>query len=763
MMQLREEFKPQENGLGTLATALIEFSPLGIYIIQDRKFKVISPEFVRIVGYTERELRARHPLSIVYPDDRDQVRQAAIMMLKGKRQSPYQFRIVTNNGSERWILEKVASIEYKGQRATLGNFMDITEQVRMHGALAESEALLNGILASSPIGIGLVEDMAIKWTNRSMAEILGYSSEEDLVGKEVKSLCASQNEYQRIEKAIGDKLTTNDNTDVDIRFIRKDGKVIDGELRVAWLDGQGEQERYVAILSDISHRKQTQAALESEKQRLAVTLRSIGDGVICTDPDGNIVLMNKVAEELTGYSEDEAVSRPLHEVFKIVDELSRDPYEDLVKKVMEAGKAIELLEGIVLIAKDGTERLIADSVALVRDSEGKAHGVIVVFRDITTKRALEAELARTQKLEAIGTLAGGIAHDFNNMLMGILGYITLARMSLEGPQEVLDSLRKAEQACMRAKALSQKLITFSSGGEPVKEVGELSSVICDSVDFALSGSNVKAECQIDEDLCKTAFDRGQMEQVIHNIVANAVEAMPRGGKIVVKAENVGIERGNRFALPEGNYVRISVKDQGLGMRKEDQERAFDPFFTTKEAGRGLGLSITHSIVERHGGKTVIDSHPGLGTEVQIYLPAAEDRTCLNHKLMSSETPTRVLLMDDEPAVREVTSKMLAHLGFDVEFAEDGQQAIDLYGKAMELGQPFGAVILDLTVPGGMGGKETMERLKEIDPTVKAIVASGYCDDPVMNDYAAYGFKGRLFKPYKMDDLASAVRKIASNG
>jgi len=744
----------------SLARAIIANSPLGIYVIQDGRFKLVSPRFMEITGYSEGELEKIDPLSLVYQEDRDYVRTAAVQMLKMERSSPYQFRIVTKQGDIRWIMETVASITYKGLRATLGNFMDITDQIFLNQALKEQDALLKAILASSPLGIVLVESMTIKWANHAMAVILGYDSENQLVGKEVKEFCASSKEYETIERMVSAHPPHRAEVVLDGKFKQKDGTIFYGEVRISPLKGYGNNEKFVATLSDISWRKEAEASLAAEREWLAVTLRSIGDGVICTDRKGKVVLMNKVAEELTGWSEQEAIGRDFSDVFKIEDELTGVPLDDPVKKVLANNTSVDLAEGTLMIARDGSERLIGDSAAPVRDAQGNALGVVVVFRDITARRALEREVAKVQKLEAIGCLAGGIAHDFNNLLMGILGNVTLAKMNLEGPPDVLESLEKAEQVCLRAKDLSLKLITFSSGGEPKRQVTKMDQFLRESAGFALSGSPIKPLYDLPNDLWEVKIDISQIGQVIHNIVMNAVEAKPRSGSVKISAENIEISSDDISPLEPSCYVKVSIEDDGEGIEQENLQKVFDPFFSTREMGRGLGLSIAHSVIKKHGGHIKINSKAGIGTNVEIYLPAlglSADKSVEPRATQSSIQP-KVLLMDDEDIVRDVAGKMLKKLGYEVELARDGAEVITLYKKAMETGDTFDAVILDLTVPGGMGGEETAQKLKEMDSSVNAIASSGYSDSPIMSDFKDHCFSAAIAKPYRIEDLKTVLNQ-----
>jgi len=432
-----------------------------------------------------------------------------------------------------------------------------------------------------------------------------------------------------------------------------------------------------------------------------------------------------------------------------------------VEKVLETGGVVGLANHTVLVSRDGTERVLADSGAPIRSKDGEIIGVVLVFRDITEKRKMEEELQKMEKLESIGVLAGGIAHDFNNILMGILGNITLAKMDVKPEDEVFEKLTEAEKASVRAKDLTQQLLTFSRGGAPIKKTASIKELLKDSVSFALRGTNVKCEFSLPQDLWSVELDEGQISQVISNLVINAQQAMPEGGVINVRAENMVVGKGGGIPLKEGKYLKIAIEDQGTGIPKEHLPRIFDPYFTTKQKGSGLGLTTAHSIIKNHGGHISVESRLGKGTCFNIYLPASEKE--IVEKKAVKERPLggkgRILVMDDEKIVRNVTGKMLKSSGYDVEYSRDGTEAIELYKKAKDSGDDFDVVIMDLTIPGGMGGKEAIEKLLEIDPGVRAIASSGYSNDPIMSDFRRYGFAGVVPKPYKIKDLAKVVHRV----
>jgi nitrogen-specific signal transduction histidine kinase/ActR/RegA family two-component response regulator len=392
-------------------------------------------------------------------------------------------------------------------------------------------------------------------------------------------------------------------------------------------------------------------------------------------------------------------------------------------------------------------------------------GVVLVFRDVTERERAEEELRasemKAQRLESIGLLAGGIAHDFNNILTAILGNIELARMFLPPEEKAHDRLAVAVEAAVRARGIAQHLLTFAKGGEPIKEVVSVAALVREAVDFALRGTNVRSDYALASDLRCTEADAGQLHQVINNLVINACQAMPDGGIVKVAARNETIGRSNPSKLGEGEYVRVDISDQGPGIIKEYQNKIFDPYFTTKETGSGLGLAIAYSIIRRHGGTIAVESVPGEGSTFSFFLPASKKKgDCAAGGEEEDILPGagRILVMDDDEAVNEATVDMLRYLGYRVATARDGAEAVAAYGQALARGEPFAAVITDLTVPGGMGGQETVRRLLAIDPQARVIVSSGYADDPVMADYPAHGFKGVLAKPYRLLELGRALRE-----
>jgi two-component system cell cycle sensor histidine kinase/response regulator CckA len=368
-----------------------------------------------------------------------------------------------------------------------------------------------------------------------------------------------------------------------------------------------------------------------------------------------------------------------------------------------------------------------------------------------------------EKLESIGTLAGGIAQNFNNILTMILGNISLAGLEAQDGSELQKSLEQAEKASLRAKDLTLQLLTFSKGGAPVKEIASLTELLRDTANSALTGSNVKCQFSIPDDLWQAEIDARQVSQVIYNLVINAQQAMPAGGTIELLAENTTLNKtqspGKGMPIKAGDYIRVAITDHGNGIPKEHLEKIFDPFFTTKINAHGLGVPTSFSIARRHGGHLSVESEVGSGSTFCLYLPASAPKPA-KKKAIKAAGRARILVMDDEKGVREIAGRMLKHIGYeDVEFAGHGAEAIKLYKASMKSGNPFGMAILDLTIPGGHGGEWTISELLKLDPTVKAIISSGYIDDPVMAEHREYGFNEKLVKPYTIEELRKAVQDV----
>ena len=652
-------------------------------------------------------------------------------------------------------------IEVDGMTLYQDIIRDITERRRAENALRASEERFRSFVAEAPVGIFQMDASAnYLFVNPRWCQLTGFSSEET-IGKSW-DLVVHPDDRARIIREWIDAVTTGHKFGLEWRHVTPQGEIkwVFGSAAVL-RDEDNNATGFLGTVSDITARKQIEDELAEEKEHLRVTLRSIGDGVITTDTEGRIALLNRVAEEMTGWTHEEAIGRPLVEVFRIINQKTREAIENVVDEVLKTGEVVGLANHTVLLSRDGREIVIADSGAPIRDRNSRIVGVVLVFRDVTMKEKLEQEIQKMQRLESVGTLAGGIAHDFNNILTAIMGNISLARLSAGPHDEVFEPLANAEKASLRAKDLTQQLLTVAKGGAPVKKPTSIAELIEETASFTIHGSNVRCDFSVTADLWTAEVDEGQISQVVNNLVINAVEATPGGGTIWVSAENVSLGPQAALPLAPGPYVKITVADRGIGIPEEHLTRVFDPYFTTKQKGSGLGLATTYSIVKKHDGHIAVESRLGFGSTFTVYLPASGKQVAKEPEL-HVEIPVgrgKVLVMDDEQIVRDVAGRILTGMGYAVDSVTDGDEALDQYRKRKEEGDPYDIVVMDLTISGGMGGKETILKLLEIDPDARVIVSSGYSNDPVLSNYSDYGFGAALVKPYKVDEMRRAVQKV----
>ncbi len=455
------------------------------------------------------------------------------------------------------------------------------------------------------------------------------------------------------------------------------------------------------------------------------------------------------------------------DVFNIVHEQTGKSCENPVTKVLATQSNVALENHTSLIAKDGTRYIIEDSGAPILDKNSNIIGVVLVFRDVTRERRTTEELLKAKKLESVGVLAGGIAHDFNNILAAILGNIELAEDYVAPASEIYALLREARKASIRAKDLTQQLLTFAKGGDPVKKTSAIESVITDSANFVLHGSSVGCTYNMVDGLWPVDVDSGQISQVVQNIIINARHAMPDGGNIVVSSENCDM-RSEQVVLPEKRYIKITIADEGTGIPSKFINKIFDPYFTTKGRGdvkgSGLGLAICYSIIQKHNGTITVQSEAGVGTSFAIYLPASNHKVSQQDDsaksvLTQSKQQATILVMDDEDMIRDMVKRMLENVGYDIVLAAHGEEAIEQYNTCHAQGKDVDLVIMDLTIPGGMGGKEAIREILAINPDAKGIVASGYSNDPIMANCEKYGFVAAISKPYQKKELYTLVHSV----
>ncbi|HET9960356.1 MAG TPA: two-component regulator propeller domain-containing protein [Polyangiaceae bacterium] len=536
-----------------------------------------------------------------------------------------------------------------------------------------------------------------------------------------------------------------------------EARVLDRTLRL--------ENANTALEKDIQERKRAEAALFEEKERLAVTLRHIAEGVLTSDAEGRVVLMNPVAERLTGFNLQEAALKPVSEVLRLADRFTLQPAPPTTSWPPEASDS-RLLTRVALIPRQGSPVLLDVAIAKIRDQSGTPVGSVIAFRDVTEKTRAEEQLQKAQKLEAIGVLAGGIAHDFNNLLTGLFGHLDLARAALPPGSNASVWLEDAVDVLSNARGLARQLLTFSSGGRPSTESHSLAELLRKSTRFVLSGSSVSAELELPEDLSPCDIDPLQIRQAIDNLLLNARQAMPFGGHIRLSARNLEVEELEHDQPVKRRYVELAISDDGPGIPPEIRSRIFEPFFTTKSTGTGLGLATVQSIIAQHGGSITFDSELRAGTTFRIRLRAADRAPVGEHRTPPlrevRQGHARILVMDDEPLIRKLARVALGQAGYDVVLASEGGEAVKLFMQAHGEGRPFDLVVLDLTVAGGKGGLETLLELRGFSPNVRAMASSGYSSGRVFSDPKAFGFIGVLPKPYSLVDLTTAVESALSS-
>ena len=580
------------------------------------------------------------------------------------------------------------------------------------------------------------------------------------IGKTHKELGFPEDICQLCEDAINRVFKSGKMYETEFSVDGKEGEVTYNWRVIPEFDDDGNVKTAMSTARNVTRRKQVELTLKESEKRFHSLFYAMEEGValhqMIYDKRGKavdyIVLdVNLSYESITGLKKKQVVGKKASNIY----DTSEPPYMDIYGNVAATGKATSFETYFQPMEKHF-------NISVFSPAKGQ---FATVFFDVTKHRQLEQEQARAAKLESIGLLAGGIAHDFNNILTAIVGNISLAKMiSMREGSETEDVLAEAENAVMRAKDLTMQLLTFAKGGEPVRKTTSLADLICETTKFTLMGSNVRCRHYLAKDLKACEIDQGQISQVINNLLINGVQAMPLGGTISVRAENYTQSRNSGLGLKKGEYVKLTIKDQGIGIPEQNLAKVFDPYFTTKEKGSGLGLATSYSIIKRHNGLIKVESKLDVGTTFQIYLPASKKSTSriTSKRKSSGKARGRVLLMDDDQQVSNTISKMLQLLGHEVKTAPHGRAAIHIYKQAIELGQRFDVVILDLTIPGGMGGRETIAKLLELDPDVKAIVSSGYSNDPVVANYRDYGFTTVVSKPYLLEELREALESVMKN-
>ncbi len=710
----------------------------------------------------------------------------------------FESEVRCRDGTTKWISENVwARRSADGQVRRLHGFVsDITARRSAENALRESEERYRTLFEHSPVAVFEFDYRGVaQWfeelRGQGVGNFDGYvaTRPEELEKALAKVRLVGLNHetvrlfgaQSKLDLAVHpERMADNGLAEARRRIVGalwRGRTELDGELTVATFDGEerrvhfrwslpmlGGKPDYAwtqLVMLDVSGIKQVEEALAAERERLIVTLRAMAEGVITTDTDGAIQFINEAAERITGWTEGAAVGRSVEDVCPLRNERTQAGVSVPVVEALRGTQVVELPPHTVLVHRQGVVCVVEGRCAPIYDPQARPVGTVLVLRDITQRARLEAELLRASKLESVGVLAGGIAHDFNNLLTVIMGNLTLAMLDAQVMAAAGKWLEEAERGALRARELTGQLLTFAKGGEPVRQAVSLLEVVHEAAAFALHGSSVRCDISDAAGLWPANADQGQIGQVVQNLVLNAVQAMPDGGVVRIGLQNEELDGDAVRAVSRGRYLRLTIADSGTGIRQEHLGRIFDPYFTTKQTGNGLGLATVYSIIRKHEGHVEVESELGRGTTFRIWLPAATEIQPLAEAEIELAAPKtgRILFMDDEEAIREMTCALLTRLGFSVTAVNDGAAVVKTYKAAKQVCKPFDVVMMDLTVPGGMGGREAMQELLKFDPQVKGIVSSGYSSDPVMADYQEFGFRARVAKPYRVQDLSKALRSV----
>ncbi len=729
-----------------------------IMIDNEGKITFWNPAAVSIFGWHESEALGQDIHQMLAPDCFKAAYSKGLALFRSTGQGDavgrtVELRARKKDGSEIPIELSLSCVQRENQSHAVGIIRDISKRKAY-----EQKRKLTSVVFDN------ISD-CIEWispegrfldVNEATCKALGYSREEML------SLYVSDidpNHPKSSWPAIWEKVRNGKLNHLESSHKDKFGRVFPVDITTNLIK-HDDNEFLCAIVRDISERKEAEEALQASEDRYRIFTAITSDYVFKCSRQGSdpfrIQWMAGPVKAITGYSEEEIFAMGCWRHI-----IHPDDTERIVTQLMQLTPGQKQTLQFRIITKSG-------EICWIRESSyceaGKNPEELILYgcsQDVTKQEMLQEQLLKNQKLESLGVLAGGIAHDFNNILTGIMGNISFARMLLDNAHKAYKPLEAAEKASGRAAELAQQLLTFAKGGAPIKKRSSLRPLVEECLSLVLRGTNVLAAVEIAESLHVVEADEGQLGQVFNNIIINAVQAMPGGGKITVRAGNITLVSGNKQGLPAGQYVKLSFTDEGCGIKDEDRKKVFDPYYTTKAGGTGLGLASAHSIINRHGGCIDIESRINKGTTVTFYLPSLEsvDTETFQEagvQLDPCNTGKNILVMDDEEMIQSLTQEMLEHLGFKVTTCSNGEQAITLYNSALHSGNSFCAVILDLTIRGGMGGMEAAKVILEEDPSARLIVSSGYSNDPVMAEYKKYGILSTLSKPYNAEDLTRVL-------
>lgn len=717
----------------------------------------------KVYGYSAEEALGKNLADLIIPADLKPLFNKCLELGRATKASgefmpPGELTLLHKDGHPVPVYSIHTAVCLEGQPPLLFCIdVDLTVRRRAEEELRESKTRYWELAESLPATVCQVDETGgILYANQTAFNAFGYTREEFDKGLNVLQMIAPEDRAragENIRRVLGGQRLGG----VEYTAQRKDGTTFPVIIRSEPVIRGNRPVGFLGIVVDITERKRVEEALRESEQKYRTLFESAPEAILLLDLNGKILDCNKATTELLGMPKKTIVGRHLDKLVTF-DEDNFSRAFDLLAQVRCGEKVSPTALKLTTHGKDLRWIEVYPSLVSIGDER---MAVQVIACDITEQRKMEEELIRAQKLESLGILAGGIAHDFNNLLGAVLANVSLAQKHIQPDTKAHKPLEEARKALARARDLGQRLLAFSKGGTPVKKLVSLEQIASEAANVALRGSRVRCEIVIAPELCPVEADEGQLYQVVNNIITNAVQAMPDGGTVSLHAENLPAAQRRPLPLPDCDCVKLSISDDGPGIREEHIPKIFDPYFTTKQQGMGLGLAAAHAIVARHRGHIRVDSELNVGTTFHIYLPASRRPAFESAGAVDkvSHSGGRILVVDDEEIMLKAADAVLRDLGYDVDLARNGEEAVKVTRGAMDSGSPIDLVIMDLTIPHGVGGKEAVSRLREIDPNLKAIASSGYSDDPVLAGQGDHCFQGVLRKPYDVEDMANIVSQV----